>query len=100
MVDLRIVDGGDAEVPVVRQPRQRFCRHGRFRLDETARRVYCGECEQEVDAFGALYAIATMFERVNSQYKHAQAEAKHVEQRLEELKRLERNAKARVRRTR
>lgn len=97
---LQVLDGGgegDA-APVTRRTRTGYCRHQRFQLDCGSRRVYCGACEQEVDAFDALHTLAGMFERVNSRYKAASAEAKRVEARLADLKRQESNAKARVRR--
>jgi hypothetical protein len=98
-VELRVIAGeAEEDAPVKVRRRERFCRHHRFQLDATARRVYCGDCEGEIDAFDALKILADMFERVNGRYKHASAEAKRVEARLQELKRQERNAKARVRR--
>src|SRR5579862_4512772 len=99
-IGLTVIEGGgdDGDAPVVRRPRAKFCRHHRFQLDGGSRRVYCGDCEQEVDAYEALDIMANMFERVNGRYKRAAIEARRIEVRLEELKRQERNAKARVRR--
>ena len=96
---LTVIEGdADDGAPVIRRPRSKFCRHHRFQLDGGSRRVYCGDCAQEVHAYDALEILAGMYERINGRYKRAVAETKRAEASLEDLKRQERNAKSRVRR--
>lgn len=94
---LRVIDGGGDDPPLVRRPRDRRCSHNqRFEVSETTRRVYCGDCDQEVDAIDVLLNLARRRERLVHAAKSAKAEARRVEARLEDLKREERNARARL----
>lgn len=81
--------------PVVRK---RYCRHLRTELEETSRRVYCADCEEELDAFDVLVTLAHEFERYESARDEAKRLAKQARKGLDELLRQERNAKARLRR--
>lgn len=81
-----------------RRGRTRFCLHRRLELDEEARRVYCSDCEAEIPAFDALVKFSREFERWVIARDRARAEAVRASERLADLKRQERNAKARLRR--
>jgi hypothetical protein len=92
---------GDAEhreLIVHRDRKPRRCLHRRFVLDAAAHKVLCRDCEAEIDPWGALDRIAREPERWVEQRKTAEREARRVRANLDELLRLERNAKARKRR--
>ena len=88
----------DDDAPVHRGDRPPFCMHRKVRLDEQARRLYCRECDQEVPAFDFVKTLASDWDRYVRHRKEAQrrAEAAHI--RLDEILRLERNARARLKR--
>jgi hypothetical protein len=89
---------GDPPLRRRRDQQPRFCRHKSLELDTEARRVYCVDCDQEVPAFDALLNFERYYDRYVSTCRRAQREAEAAEERLEELKREERNTKARIRR--
>lgn len=93
---LRVIDGGAEDAPIVRRPRDRRCSHRKFEVSETNRRVYCSDCDEEVDAIDVLLFLAKHRERYVHAAKSARAEARRVEARLTELKRDERNTRARL----
>jgi hypothetical protein len=100
---LRVIDGGSEGSAEVRfrkpQGERRPChRHTGFELDQSSRRVYCTDCEHEVDPFTAIEHVATMLDRLNQRYRAVNAEVRKASARLDDLKRQERNTKARVRR--
>lgn len=78
--------------------RRPWCGHQRVTLDTETRRVHCRECGREVDAFDALHTIARDGERWLEQRDELRRQARRAADDLEELKRDERNAKARKRR--
>jgi hypothetical protein len=91
----------DADAPVRTRPRRpgkRLCLHYRVELDHDVRRVYCRDCEQEVDAFDALTLLARDFERWTVSRDRAHRETRQAQAILDEVKRELRNAKARRRR--
>lgn len=73
-------------------------RHTRCELDQDEHRVYCRDCKAEVTAFDALARLADDFERYVTTRRAAAAEVRRLEKRAEDLKREERNTKARLRR--
>lgn len=87
----------DAEL-ISREKEPNYCRHRRLELDTDARRVYCRDCGDEVPAFDALDSFRRVYQGYTQRIRQAQAEAQALEARIEELKRRERNAKARVKR--
>lgn len=89
---------GDDERPLSSAPERSYCRHDRAQLDEEARRVHCRDCGCELEAFAVLLQLARASERYIRQRDHAAREARQVQQRVQDLKRQERNAKARLRR--
>lgn len=102
MSALRVIDGGGDGGPVVQsKPRdytKRYCAHAQMELDTERRRTYCRACEAEVDNFDALVKLAQEWE--TQQYRTAEAtrQADDLEARVSELRREERNTKARLRR--
>lgn len=90
----------DDDAPVRARPRERrpkFCRCVRFELDEGERRVYCRDCGKEKPAFDALMVLRHEFEKWKETRDRAKGEAKAAQERVEELKREERNTKGRLR---
>lgn len=72
----------------------------RVELDDTARRVYCSDCGDEVDPFSALQMLAADFDRWRSARDTAKREAQRVAEELASLKRQRSNLKAQIRRAR
>lgn len=77
----------------------KWCPHRRYRLNDENHRVYCRDCEREVDAYRVLEQLARTPEQYMMSRRGAEARAKAVAERLANLERAERNAKSR-RRTR
>lgn len=75
-----------------------YCRHGRFVVDAGERTCRCGLCNREVDPYVALRSLAESWETWKKRREHAKAQAQAAEQRLRELLKDEKNAKARIRR--
>lgn len=88
------------EAPLRTKERPPFCEgsHKRLELDTEARRIYCKDCGREIPAFDALLDLIRYWERYLLAIKEAKRSAAHHQERLDEVKRKERNAKARVRR--
>lgn len=77
----------------------RFCAHDHVVLYTNSRRVYCADCEEEVDAFSALQHFAGRYERYVSATQRVKADLKHYSETLSGVKRDIRNARARLRRS-
>jgi hypothetical protein len=91
--------GAPDDVPVRRhRPELAHCLHRLTRLDVDAHRVYCRDCDAEVDPFGVLVQLAGAVERWENARDRAHADAKHAAAELAEIKRQLRNAKAQLRR--
>lgn len=91
----------DEDAPLRKRPRdpsKRLCMHQRLELDQDVRRVYCKDCESEVDLFDALVKFARDFERHVEHRDRAKHEARRAQERLTDIKRQVRNAKAQLRR--
>jgi hypothetical protein len=89
-------DEHDDETPATSDPKE-HCLHRRVRLDTEARRVFCRECEREVDPFTVIHAWAQDWTRIQSWRKEAERRRTRARERLDEILRLERNARARLR---
>jgi hypothetical protein len=99
---LRLVPGavaGDARSPIRRAKGSvpRPCGHRHVEVDPRERRVLCVDCGVEVDPYVALDMLAQEIERYDWARDSARNEAERARRDLENLRRLERNAKARVR---
>lgn len=93
-------DPSDAEAPVRRAPRdpgESYCLHRHVRLHHESRRVYCDDCDREVPAFDQLTAFVAEWERYAQHRDRARTDAKRAQERLDDLKRQEGNAKSRLR---
>ena len=96
------VDQAEQNAPIAtrrRNPAEPYCgHHGGIDLVRGNRRAYCRDCGREIDCFEALQKLAGTWERYVEAWKRAKREAEAAGARLEELKRQERNIKARIRR--
>ena len=82
-----------------REKEQRTCyTHRSFELDEDSRRVYCQDCREEVDPFTALASFAADWRRWRTDREQLQKANAEARERLRDLKRLESNTRARIRR--
>jgi len=82
--------------PILEQMASVFCHHRRFNIDTSSRRVYCRDCGQEVDALSALMVFTTEWSHFESGLERMRSQKEELSARVEELKREERNAKARL----
>lgn len=73
------------------------CRHRGSYIDKASRRVYCRGCEQELDPYDVLDRIARDREHMVKTAQQYRFETDSLLKRVNELERLERNAKSRVR---
>lgn len=86
----------DAGVRIL--PAPPVCLHWRFGLHEETRRVTCGRCGREVDAFDALMTLSLEVDRYVHRLERLKGDERLAQARVDDLKRQERNVKARVRR--
>lgn len=89
-------DLGDEEAPVSTAPKEGGCLHRNVKLDRDAHRVFCRACDAEVDPFAVLLRLASDWERYAAHRKEARRRAVAASERLTEILRLERNARARL----
>lgn len=87
----------DDDAPIHRDPKD-HCQHRKIRLDQDAHKVFCRECDAEVDPFMYLMRFAGDWEFWVRHRKEAERRAREAHTRLEETLRLERNARGRVKR--
>lgn len=88
----------DREQPVTLNPESRRCTHRTSRLDVNARRVYCRKCNVELDPFTVLDQFAREYEHHREGVETVRRERKRLSAVVEELKREERNVRARIKR--
>lgn len=71
-----VVDIGDLRVArgMTRRPAS-SCRHSRLNYDPRERRVWCKDCEKDVDAFDAFTLLVEQYDRVH----------KHINKKIEEV---------------
>lgn len=78
--------------------KRKSCLHDHVSLDPEARTVTCGDCGGLVDPFTLILKWAKGWERLTRWQKEAERRRKLAQDRLAETLRLEKNAKARLRR--
>lgn len=74
----------------------KHCQHYPVIVDRYQRRAYCGTCKAPLDAFDELLRLAQSNARIAEERASAKVEVRAAEERLKLLRRLEQNAKARV----
>lgn len=90
-------DEHDDATPATKDDPKGYCRHRRVRLDEEARRIFCRDCDREVDAFSVILSWANDWARITRWRQEAERRRTRAGERLDELLRLERNARVRLR---
>lgn len=88
-------DAEDDEAPIHRDERSR-CQHKYVRLNTSAHRLYCRDCDEEVDPFAFLLRLHGEWHYWVQHREAAEKRARAAQARLEETLRLERNARSRV----
>jgi hypothetical protein len=92
------VEGELDELPVRTAPFvSRACSHRGAYINLADRRVYCRACEQELDPYKVLDEIARNREHMVTTAQRLRFETDSLLKRVNELERLERNAKSRIR---
>lgn len=72
------------------------CRHWKVRIDREARRIYCKGCGGEVDPFTIVLRWAEDWSRITTWREEAERRRARAQERLAEILRLEKNARARL----
>lgn len=97
---------GDRAAPITAKPhdpskpRPRQCKHRRTEIDGQHRRLVCRDCGELVEAFDFLLKLTEEDGRWREARDAAKRSAGLAQQRLKDLHREEKNAKARLRRMR
>lgn len=73
------------------------CSHDVVTVDPRERRVTCDDCGAEIDPYLALHHLAGDIDRYEYTRQRAHDEAKVAREQISELRRVERNVKARIR---
>lgn len=89
-------DLADDDAPLRTVPKEKFCLHRRVALDPEAHKITCRDCEREVDPFAYLLDLTRSWENFVRHRKEAQRRAAAAKTRLNEILRLERNARTRL----
>lgn len=78
------------------------CDHRRHasQVDNQERRVYCGGCGVELDTFDTLSYLASRSDEIIATRRRLRREIVHLAERVETLKKDERNTKSRLRHAR
>jgi hypothetical protein len=101
VVELEVIEGaaegGDAPVRLRRPERGRYCSHRFATIDEDARRVYCRNCDVEIDPVTFLISLAHGIDRYRIAKQRAKQDAERAERELRRLKREIVNARSRLR---
>lgn len=77
-----------------------FCNHGHVNIVQKCRHVECRHCGQVIDAFDFLWQFCTKEDRLNTSVKSLKQQIMALNAELGELKRDERNTRARLKRLR
>ena len=91
------VDFSEERPPITRREAP-FCHHWRIELDEKTRMCLCLTCGGWLTPWEYLWAVARRDENLAARGNRYESEAKALTDRIEELKKEERNIKARVKR--
>lgn len=75
-----------------------YCPHKRANINHGMRQLVCRDCEADLDPFDFLHRLTQEADRWRQARIHAQQRARAAEDRLQEILRLERNARARLKR--
>jgi hypothetical protein len=83
-----------------RKPGEYPCSHWRqgVLLNEEQRTVHCNKCDASLDPFDALMALAKEHDRIRSDFGEARKAERETRTRIEVLRRLENNMRARLKR--
>lgn len=84
--ELKVVRGGN------------HCAHRRVLIDDNKRTVECGDCNALLDPFQELSKVAHRHEHIAYELKAARRESKALHGRIDLMKRLEANARSRIKR--
>lgn len=85
------------DAPIVREPRQKFCRHEHVSLNVPERKLTCRDCELVIDPVEWLEQLAAQWDRYAFRLRSAVVKTQGAERDLADVERRLRNAKARMR---
>ena len=86
------------EQPATVGEKPEWCDHPRYVLRRESRTVECRKCGRQIDAFDVLVGYAADWDRIVRWRQEAERRRRLARDRLDEILRLERNARGRVRR--
>lgn len=75
-----------------------FCNHTKAIVDESNRKIFCANCNSVLDPFDFLWMWATKEDRIKSRYHFYKEKLENTRDRLDELLRIEKNARSRLKR--
>lgn len=78
--------------------REKFCRHRHVIAVEKTRMLECDHCGATIDPFDFIWDWANERVRFRYQNRELQLQCKETQKRLDDLKRQERNIRARIKR--
>lgn len=89
----------DSPITLIVDNTGKYCSHGAIRVCERSRSVKCGTCGAPLDAFDSLLQTARLHDRQAQQLANYRKDIAAAVKRLEHIKRLENNARARLKRS-
>lgn len=87
-----VIAGSLVAEPILSRPMDLKCYHRSYKLSDASRTVSCGKCGALIDPYDALVDLS----RRDTEWRVADTAADKARERLADLERRERNAKARV----
>jgi hypothetical protein len=84
------------EGPPLKTKHSLGCRHRHSVIDQRARTVECDDCKAVLDPIQVLWDLANHYQRYHYTLDQTMAKVKKAEARLDDLRRQERNTKARI----
>lgn len=99
MSDSKIIQFNPSErLPIIVKEREGYCIHNYVILDEKTRMLECGDCGQIIEVYDYMHEWAMGDRRLSLTRKSLRRDIKKLSAELEDLKREEKNIKARIRR--
>ena len=86
----------DDDAALHRRHQSLDCRHRRATIDDDAHKLFCRDCDREIDPIRFLTDLMGRWEIHVRHRKEAARRANEAQTRLDEILRLERNARARL----
>lgn len=91
-------EGNDRQFKLIEKTwDQKYCKHLLVLIDEHEKTIQCRKCKAPVDPFEWILNAAITERRIYQEASRVDSETKDRRKAIEELKRIERNLKSRIR---